>query len=757
MESAVLKERLEKISKMLDNGKDMVTDELILQFQSSVDDVISKLDSIMQEGRKLRLGIVGEVKAGKSSFLNALLFNGKDILPKAPTPMTAALTKVSYSEKPFAKIVFYNENDWNAVIANANIYDEELNKMYQKYKSDMENKSKEQNKFNLNLGKNVPTTNVPVKIKTLEEFEKDNRDRIPLQCRSCKELIDMARENNLNVSSLLGREKIVEGSADDEYGYVSSLNEYVGSDGKYTPLVKYTEISFANKMVEGIEVIDTPGLNDPISSRSRVTKQFLIECDAVFLLGYCGQFLGAEDMGFILTSLPNEGIKKAMLIGSKLDSAILQYPSRSKPSFKNAYLGTIRNCEAQARDNLNNCSINTYNEKIISQIKNSLPPTCISSVAYSASLQMRNGETLGEMEEWMVNTFKRRFPDFKADAQTLFDLSGISDVRDTFENTKKQKEEIIKEKISGLIESQQAKFLHQIDDIYMQAKNNLNDIENGDCEQLARKLNDMKEKLDSVRIIVRNRFESAAVSSRRKIEEMAVELMKEMQNHQSFEVATSSETKHHRNTTGHLWWKKTEHWDEVITTNSANVGDAESNMRNYYASCLEMVNSNFIHLLQIDKLKEQIKGDVMGAFEASDRNFDENKILVPLDTTLNRITIPEVEIDLSKYESMLDGKLAGIVSNGVVQNENIPVLKRAQDQVIAAMSQDIIFNVKEQGKMIDNKLQVQGSAFIDSIVGQLNENQQKMEKLIQNKRESVSKMRKFIEELRNSKRTLLEV
>ena len=147
----------------------------------------------------------------------------------------------------------------------------------------------------------------------------------------------------------------------------------------------------------------------------------------------------------------------------------------------------------------------------------------------------------------------------------------------------------------------------------------------------------------------------------------------------------------------------------------------------------------------------------MGAFEASDRHFDENKILVPLDTTLNRITIPEVEIDLSKYESMLDGKLAGIVSNGVVQNENIPVLKRAQDQVIAAMSQDIIFNVMEQGKTIDNKLQVQGSAFIDNIVGQLNENQQKMEKLIQNKRESVSKMRKFIEELRNSKKTLLEV
>ena len=47
----------------------------------------------------LRIGIVGQVKAGKSSFINALLFDGNDILPKASTPMTAALTVIKYSEK----------------------------------------------------------------------------------------------------------------------------------------------------------------------------------------------------------------------------------------------------------------------------------------------------------------------------------------------------------------------------------------------------------------------------------------------------------------------------------------------------------------------------------------------------------------------------------------------------------------------------------------------------------------------------------
>ena len=743
MESTVLKEKLKKISNMLNDGKNMITDELILQFQSSVDDVISKIDDIMQEGRKLRLGIVGEVKAGKSSFLNALLFEGEDILPKAPTPMTAALTKIRYSEKPFAKIVFYNKNDWNAVIANANNYYEEINKMYQNYKSELRKRYKEQ--F------------IQRHTKTLEEFEKENKDKIPLQFRSCKELIDMAEKNQLNVSDFLGKEEIIEGSVYDKNGYISSLNEYVGSEGKYTPLVKYTEISFANKIIEGIEVIDTPGLNDPILSRSRVTKQFLIECDAVFLLGYCGQFLGEEDMEFILTSLPNEGIKKALLIGSKLDSAILQYPRKSNPSFKKAYLGTIKNCKEQAEDNIYKCSTNIYNEKLIEQIKDSLPPICISSVAYSACLQMKNGQKLGELEKWMVDSFKQKFPDFTSDVYTLDGLSGISDVRSQFENIKHDKEKIINERITDLIDSQKLKFIHQVDDIYSQTKHNLDDIKNGDCEELAKKLENIKERLDSVSITVRNRFESSAISSRRKIEELAIELMKEMRNHQSIEVETSSKTKHHTDTNGHLWWKKTEHWEEVIVTNSANVSDAENNIRNYCNNCLEMVNYDFINLLQIDKLKEQIKGDIIGAFEFSGRHFDENKILVPLETALNRITLPEVNIDKTKYESMLDEKLAGIVSNGVVKNDNIPVLKRSQNQVIAEMSEDIVAEVKKQGEKIDRLLQLQGSVFVDNIVQQLTENQQKMEKMIQNKRESIFKMEVFIQQLSDSKKILREV
>lgn len=64
------------------------------------------LDSFAEQGRVLRIGIIGRVKAGKSSMLNALLFNGNDILPKAATPMTAALTIMEYSENVSAEVDF---------------------------------------------------------------------------------------------------------------------------------------------------------------------------------------------------------------------------------------------------------------------------------------------------------------------------------------------------------------------------------------------------------------------------------------------------------------------------------------------------------------------------------------------------------------------------------------------------------------------------------------------------------------------------
>ena len=400
MNHTELIEKLKQISKILDDGKELISEEKISEFQTSVDNVESSLDDVMKEGRLLRLGIVGEVKAGKSSFLNALLFDGKDVLPKAPTPMTAALTRIKYSEVPQAKVVFYSQSDWEVVRRNAEQYDNNINSKYQEYCSTYDKMVHDRAKNNMNTDNKDMKEFIPLSAKkTLAEFEKENRDKVPLEYSSCKELLEMIKNSGVNIDNYLGKEEIISGEYDGT-DFFKKLDQYVGAEGKFTPIVKYTELQMNNPMLEGIEVIDTPGLNDPIRSRGRTTQKFLVECDAVFLVGYCGQFLGADDMGLILSVLPDEGIKKAVLIGSKLDSAILQYPSKGNPSFEASYFGTIKNCSDQARDNLNECNVTARNEKIITQIKESLPPLCVSSVAYSAGRQMQNDEPFGAMEKY---------------------------------------------------------------------------------------------------------------------------------------------------------------------------------------------------------------------------------------------------------------------------------------------------------------------------------------------------------------------
>ena len=63
-----------------------------------------KVGDFFRQERKLNIGVVGQVKAGKSSFLNTLLFDGQEILPKASTPKTATLTKMEYAEENIIQI-----------------------------------------------------------------------------------------------------------------------------------------------------------------------------------------------------------------------------------------------------------------------------------------------------------------------------------------------------------------------------------------------------------------------------------------------------------------------------------------------------------------------------------------------------------------------------------------------------------------------------------------------------------------------------
>ena len=125
-------------------------EQLNVDFPEQVDAIRREVKSfeaaqkaVEDENRDLVIAIVGRVKSGKSSFLNALLFKGESVLPQAATPMTAALTFIRYDKTCHAEVEFFSEGDWETFKKKKEKCDEERKRVEEKLKKDEDDLERE--------------------------------------------------------------------------------------------------------------------------------------------------------------------------------------------------------------------------------------------------------------------------------------------------------------------------------------------------------------------------------------------------------------------------------------------------------------------------------------------------------------------------------------------------------------------------------------------------------------------------------------
>ena len=424
----------EKFIKLLNNtlslikeNKNLIADDIIYDMEDSVKSAVDYINTEKDKNRVLRIGIIGTVKAGKSSFLNSLVFEGKDILPKAATPMTASLTKISYSEIPEAKIVFYEDYDWKRIEDRANEYNLCVNKEFEKAKNEWEKNHSVQD-----LSKKDILTEV-----TREKVEKKIAGSLSPVLKGAAELVKMAQKNHVNIKELLGTEKIICGVENENLeNYLKTLKEYVGSNGKYTPLVNYIELKLNNDLLKNVEIVDTPGLDDPIVSREEKTNDFLNKCDVVFLLSNVSQFITASDVNTIVNKFFKKGIKNIYIIGSQIDNGILQYNVSKETSLERAYGKSVEIYENQVKNILQKLKNDENIKKDMLQILEENNPLFISSMIYSIAKKIENKLSLNKDEQHTYDKLKKHFKDFDdvfENVNGFFEFAGIDYIKEDIE------------------------------------------------------------------------------------------------------------------------------------------------------------------------------------------------------------------------------------------------------------------------------------------------------------------------------------
>ncbi|GAA8542637.1 hypothetical protein HpBT274_15820 [Helicobacter pylori] len=290
------------------------------------------LKGMQAENRGLKVGIIGCVKAGKSSLLNALIFEGKDVLSKAATPMTASLTILKYAQNLSAQVQFYSQKDILEIKNEHERYEKEFQRMVgeevkkQKEKQSLKNKaielgSKMIGKFTKNKSdEEAPKERILSDEEILEKARKIAKSELEKDTRlvsSHDQYEKMKKSGLLNTETLDPHIQ-----ADNLEELNQKLHQFVGKEGKFMPYTKAVQISLNNPNLKELEIIDTPGVNDPIVSREERTKALLKDCHVVFIVSPSNNFLSKSDMDLFDRVSNKEGLQEIYFVASQTDSVV---------------------------------------------------------------------------------------------------------------------------------------------------------------------------------------------------------------------------------------------------------------------------------------------------------------------------------------------------------------------------------------------------------------------------------------------------
>ncbi|GAA8253865.1 hypothetical protein HpBT156_12050 [Helicobacter pylori] len=126
------------------------------------------------------------------------------------------------------------------------------------------------------------------------------------------------------------------------------LHQFVGKEGKFMPYTKAVQISLNNPNLKDLEIIDAPGVNDPIVSREQHTKDLLKECDVVFVIIPSSQFLSESgDMDLFDRVSNKEGIQEIYFVASQTDSTIVGEAEKFDRNLKTAVINTQKILSSQ--------------------------------------------------------------------------------------------------------------------------------------------------------------------------------------------------------------------------------------------------------------------------------------------------------------------------------------------------------------------------------------------------------------------------
>ena len=418
-----------------------------------IDEATLKAEIKRAEEQKLTIGVIGQMKAGKSTFLNSFIF-GDTVLPAATSPMTASLSYITYGAEKKLVAEFYTPDEWAELRSTAQ----------------------------LSLSEGDESTAQGAKIK------------------AAKELVSKSGKIS-QINSLLGKTK------EDSF---SNLIDYVGADGKYIAITKAVTLYYPLEYLKGVEIVDTPGFNDPIVSREERTRQFLKQADVSLLLLYAGRAFDASDRDILFKDVRNCGIGKILIGVNKYDINVAQGETPAE---------ITQNTEQALRQ----AAYEIQDDSISAMLDETHPIPFSAEMALLSKLPMSRIQA----DEVLLHHYKRCCETFEISSQSeLYERSLVESLNESVRNViERDKAEILLRKPVNMVQAAGNKLLSDVQTVLTLAESQVKVLEMPDHEledreeQLAKAERKVNRKIDSLQGALEEVIADATSRFRDKVED----------------------------------------------------------------------------------------------------------------------------------------------------------------------------------------------------------------------------------------------
>lgn len=645
--------------------------QVINEFETSANQLVN-------QSNLLRIGIVGQVKAGKSSFLNALFFDGIDVLPKASTPMTAGLVIIEYADKNEFEIEFFSQEDWKII--------EQENKYYKDKFTDFKE------------SENLPDSEIHRQLK-------EHYPELTASFEMVSRLTNEARSKIGNKNETEGFSKISE--------LQGKFEKYVGANGNYTSVVKAITLRINHPNLKDIQIIDTPGVNDPIISRERRTKEILKTCHGVFLLSYAGQFFSQEDQQFLENKIGTEGIQEVVVIASKYDSALKDVGHHYENDLEAAVAKVQESIQESWKSRIND------NGKL-ENLKLDLVSAYMNNLSLLNNYSKIDDKELEHTYNWFKNTFPDLFSDH-ANAKTIFEqLANFKNLYTTY--VKKQfitrKDEIIGQKVNSFFIENNKNIVREIEVVenYLKSKQDL--LNQSDLKAAKNAKDDLEKNKTEIEKQFREKISAFNKKYQDDISENIKKLSKSLNDFKITEQTTSYkinlDTLIKKRS---LWWDKTEELEYYFSAIDYNkyyskidnfINQARKEIIDYSSNV--MVKSN-IDLLS-DNLKNIVSNLVLkksGSREVFDKNMSIND-------SINQFIHNNFKSLNTDLERIIDKHHAALTNYNIFNYSTISSINRGKVEYNESEVQQMIKNIcNEKQNAISIFYNSNTTAFVDDL------------------------------------------